>query len=580
MSKIEIPTIAGGYNLSSINEALNKLKDELNNKVLYRTNPAGEPNAMSQALDMNGEQILNLGAPSSPNSPARLSDIQPLVVGLAPASLVPFTPTGSLVSTTVQSAIVELDADVVALGVTGDATKGAGRVANSMFTAANRTLLKAVGTGVNTAVFLQEAGRAGLFIWTLGDYSTHIAADTQEGCYIKANAFSSTTGAWVRSIRDGEAWETDWFGVPNSNSDGTGTACHTQLSAMMAVANIAQPGGLKFGAGVYAFDAKPTFPTFICTFEGVEAGSQPTILVKRYADTAAGVLGGTTKAIRFRNVQFTAIGAGIVANNLAISAISGSSPVSGIPLLENVRTSMGTANANEILIDGLANTTQGTAGYRTGAIKGLQCFGNLVMRGCKHWFGMDSFIGGDFVVTGTSAVPSDDLHFGGVIGKNLDLGAGVDANGYVTRMTYHGNVVNSILNRVNCSRVLVFGDFATTAERNWDKATCRTYTQSSIADYGSNANGSYVKFGNGDIEQWGSISTVAGTGSVTFPVPFLSTVTSKSANVSVAPSAGFIEVAQAYSATLVGMSIRTMSFNTAPAAGLTSTTVEWYAKGQ
>lgn len=111
MSKIEIPTIAGGYNLSAVNDALQKIEDELNNKVLYRTNPAGEPNAMAQDLDMNSKQILNLPAPSTQNSPARLADVQPLVTGLAPASLIPFTPAANVSATTVQSAIEEVSTE-------------------------------------------------------------------------------------------------------------------------------------------------------------------------------------------------------------------------------------------------------------------------------------------------------------------------------------------------------------------------------------------------------------------------------------------------------------------------------------
>lgn len=59
MTKITLPDITSGYNLSAINSNFQKIEDELNNKVLYRNPPAGEPNSMSSNLDMNSRSILN-----------------------------------------------------------------------------------------------------------------------------------------------------------------------------------------------------------------------------------------------------------------------------------------------------------------------------------------------------------------------------------------------------------------------------------------------------------------------------------------------------------------------------------------
>lgn len=65
MSKIDLDPITSGYNLSKINANFQKVEDELNNKVLYRSSPAGEPNSMSSNLDMNGLSILNASKISS-----------------------------------------------------------------------------------------------------------------------------------------------------------------------------------------------------------------------------------------------------------------------------------------------------------------------------------------------------------------------------------------------------------------------------------------------------------------------------------------------------------------------------------
>ena len=65
MSKIDLDPITSGYNLSKINANFQKVEDELNNKVLYRDSPSGEPNSMSSNLDMNSKSILNANKISS-----------------------------------------------------------------------------------------------------------------------------------------------------------------------------------------------------------------------------------------------------------------------------------------------------------------------------------------------------------------------------------------------------------------------------------------------------------------------------------------------------------------------------------
>ena len=59
MSKIDLDPITSGYNLSKINANFQRVEDELNNRVLYRDSPVGEPNSMSSNLDMNRRSILN-----------------------------------------------------------------------------------------------------------------------------------------------------------------------------------------------------------------------------------------------------------------------------------------------------------------------------------------------------------------------------------------------------------------------------------------------------------------------------------------------------------------------------------------
>jgi hypothetical protein len=63
MAKISISNISSGFaSTTAINNAFDAVENELNNKVLYRDNPSGEPNQMRNDLDMNGNTLLNVGS--------------------------------------------------------------------------------------------------------------------------------------------------------------------------------------------------------------------------------------------------------------------------------------------------------------------------------------------------------------------------------------------------------------------------------------------------------------------------------------------------------------------------------------
>jgi hypothetical protein len=62
MAKLTLPTISSGYaTTTQLNTAFDAIETELQNKVLYRDNPVGEPNVMEQDLDMNSNKIINVG---------------------------------------------------------------------------------------------------------------------------------------------------------------------------------------------------------------------------------------------------------------------------------------------------------------------------------------------------------------------------------------------------------------------------------------------------------------------------------------------------------------------------------------
>ena len=59
MAKITLSNVASGYNRQNINTNFEEIETALEDKVLYRDNPTGEPNQMEQDIDMNGNSLLN-----------------------------------------------------------------------------------------------------------------------------------------------------------------------------------------------------------------------------------------------------------------------------------------------------------------------------------------------------------------------------------------------------------------------------------------------------------------------------------------------------------------------------------------
>lgn len=96
MSKVELDDITTGFQSTTVTNANSaKVEDELNNKVLYRNNPTGEPNQMESNLDMNSKRVLNLPRAIDGQEPATKQQLDEAVInsvdGVVDADVVPYT---------------------------------------------------------------------------------------------------------------------------------------------------------------------------------------------------------------------------------------------------------------------------------------------------------------------------------------------------------------------------------------------------------------------------------------------------------------------------------------------------------
>lgn len=88
MAKVSLTTVTNGFNVSAINDNFTQIAEQLNNKVLYRDNPSGEPNQMQNDLDMNGNNLLNIGSISADTISINGVDLNTIVAEIeADASL-------------------------------------------------------------------------------------------------------------------------------------------------------------------------------------------------------------------------------------------------------------------------------------------------------------------------------------------------------------------------------------------------------------------------------------------------------------------------------------------------------------
>ncbi|RUW50060.1 hypothetical protein EOA36_17330, partial [Mesorhizobium sp. M8A.F.Ca.ET.021.01.1.1] len=114
-----------------------------------------------------------------------------------------------------------------------------------------RALIKALVPQAGLSALLTEARRSGQFVWTLGDFSAQIAADTVEGMFLKADSVAATVGAWVRQtdyLNPGMfGGVSDWTGVAGTSTD--------NVVALQRMIDIAKLTGLPMvisnGPGFY-----------------------------------------------------------------------------------------------------------------------------------------------------------------------------------------------------------------------------------------------------------------------------------------------------------------------------------------
>ncbi len=202
MSKIVLTNTNGGYNISVINDNFEEVVDTLQNKVLYRDNPTGEPNNMESDLDMDGHRVYNLPIPTLPSEAARLQDVINATSGILPASAIPFTPYLDINSTNVQGAIQEVKDDIISTSVSSAAAVSA--LSTRVESLDDETsVFSLIDGGVYPSTTLEYKSESSLVVTpsgkTLAIYrigADHVNGASNITSYLVSKSYNKDTSAW------------------------------------------------------------------------------------------------------------------------------------------------------------------------------------------------------------------------------------------------------------------------------------------------------------------------------------------------------------------------------------------------
>lgn len=132
MAKLSLNKPTSGFNLAQINENFTRLEQELQDKVLYRDNPPGEPNTIKGDLDLNSKNLLNVG--SINGVPA--SDLADLAAATASAT-----------ASATAAAASALDASASAISASASAVNASSSSLSASTSAATASIYASIGLG-------------------------------------------------------------------------------------------------------------------------------------------------------------------------------------------------------------------------------------------------------------------------------------------------------------------------------------------------------------------------------------------------------------------------------------------------
>jgi hypothetical protein len=206
MSKIVLNDVTNLNALSVINDNFDKLEQELQNKVMYRNNPEGEPNALQNDVDANGNSIYNVqdltinggftvngqdvGAYIGQAADAA-ADAQASATAAATAS----TSASNSAASAATSASSALDSKNTATTKASEASTSASNAASSASAAASSASTATTQAGIATTAATTATTQAGIATTGANTATTQAATATTQATAAAASAVDAAASA-------------------------------------------------------------------------------------------------------------------------------------------------------------------------------------------------------------------------------------------------------------------------------------------------------------------------------------------------------------------------------------------------
>ncbi len=283
------------------------------------------------------------------------------------------------------------------------------------------------------------------FEWLLGDYTTRVAADVYNGRYIKKDAVSAASGAWVARPKaptmntgpggrfSSDTWHSSEFDVPNVINT---TDASPYLTAMINLENIDKPGYVQYSNGNFELFSQLPERTYQCTVRGKRNGGfQDTIVRKRYTEFSSvrGIFAFKDVGVTLEDIAFAATDG--VTGGSAISMINDTGALGpGDLWFDNVYVSCGDQIRQSLYVDGQAAVGGSPPDGGLRNLAGVNCsfFGAAVCTmhfvSVKHFFFTNTFSAtsggtGPLVlrIFGAANNVSDDFLISGIVSGDAEL---------------------------------------------------------------------------------------------------------------------------------------------------------------
>ena len=293
MAKITLPPVTNSSNLSVLNNNFQEIAEALNDLVLYRDNPDGEPNQLMQDLDFNGNDALNILEARVTNLFINGVKVEP-ITGVTDTSLKRVNNLSDLADTSA----ARMNIGLGSVNNTADADKP---VSNATQAALDLKADKASPTFTGTVGGITKSMVGLGNVDNTADVNKPVSTATQTALNLKADASAVSN---VNNTSDAnKPVSTAQQTALNLKADKSGNLSQFAATTSAQLAGVLSD---ETGTGVFVRNISPalTAPVITGDVSAVAAGAG--IVGEAVTNTASGIALTTTTTVNITSISLTA----------------------------------------------------------------------------------------------------------------------------------------------------------------------------------------------------------------------------------------------------------------------------------